>query len=220
MNTDEYEALAGCPTPVLRTPLVDLDCKLVHHPAKDGAFEVWTVWVKWKYHRELDKEFQFRKWDFLALHRPDKAVSEYESSLYLLGMPEGIVGLVAPPDGGDFCVSVVRDQKMVYRVMKDRQAQQAYARRIQPATGPNSQDRNWAEYLADRKTEDVVIISGPSNGKAITSVPYGMPGLHGYYEARSKSHSPPGAHYGTIESCERRTCLTRRCMCSRPEASG
>ena len=84
-----------------------------------------TVRVRWRYRVEQDPENDLRRWDFITLHRQGAALGEYESSRYLMSQLSGVIELVAPPEGGMFEVSVVRDNSTVFSAMRHDPERQA-----------------------------------------------------------------------------------------------
>jgi len=77
-----------------------------------------TIILKWKRSQDTDTEFEYRKWDFVALHKQGTGCHEYLSSRYLLHSDEQSIALCTPPVSGVYHASVVRDMNLVYRLMK------------------------------------------------------------------------------------------------------
>ena len=103
---------------------MDITIELVHRPdgrpvdkegnsVGDPVPAVWEAHASWKYNEAADKDFEYRGWDFLVLHRSHHPFSDYEASRYMMKAPQGTIQFVAPPDGGEFCISAVRDQTVV-----------------------------------------------------------------------------------------------------------
>lgn len=108
---------------VTMEPPVDLEVDTQYCPAAGGVAPCWIVWATWKYNQGMDSEYDFRQWDFLALHLPNAPANEYLASLYMLGAENGKLWFVMPPEGGDFAVSIVRDAKLVSMVMKKKEGE-------------------------------------------------------------------------------------------------
>lgn len=140
----------------VQQPIVDLELKEMHCEGGPGSLvEVFSVRVKWKYTPSMDPEFQWRKWDFLALHKAHLPPSEYVASRYVLGEPQGAVVFVTDPDGGPYCVSMLRDCKIVYRCLKEKGKREAYAKRCRELL---QEEEGRTVDFSDRSTENFISI--------------------------------------------------------------
>jgi len=74
--------------------------------------------LSWEYDKDRDTEFDFARWDFVALHKEDCSHEEYESSRWLYGKSEGQAMLTAPLEPGRYKLTAIRDAKYVLAVMR------------------------------------------------------------------------------------------------------
>jgi len=137
--------------------VVELDIVVDHRGGTGLLSPVWVAWVSWSYKKDEDSEYDYRLWDFLALHYKHNEHEEYESSLFMMGAEQGRVWFVLPPEGGEFVVSVVRDRKHVIRGTRKKKVD---ASRILQYTGTSQ--------VKDELDEDFVTIGA---GK-LTGPPY------------------------------------------------
>merc|ERR1711968_165177 len=76
-----------------------------------------TMRIGWQYDQARDTEFDFAKWDFLALHRKGTPHHEYDASRWLHGKNTGVASFTAPLQPGHYVLTAVRDFKYVLAVM-------------------------------------------------------------------------------------------------------
>jgi len=104
----------------------------------------------WKYRTKDDAEYDYRQRDCLALHPAGSNVDDYVSSLYMLGSETGKVWFVAPPEGGDFVISAVRDQKLVLQAMQKKERKEG---------GSEPRSSSYAKHVNMEVTEDLAILA-------------------------------------------------------------
>lgn len=129
---------------------IDLQLCVKHRPGVQDVAAVWVVWVMWKYRTKDDAEYDYRQRDFLALHPAGSNVDDYVSSLYMLGSETGKVWFVAPPEGGDFVISAVRDQKLVLQAMQKKERKEG---------GSEPRSSSYAKHVNMEVTEDLAILA-------------------------------------------------------------